>query len=81
MGCGTCVSAGHEIFTGKRLQMLQSVGLRPVAATERGCTDLCHAELYAALQLCCTKLWAGGMRAEALNLIGMVIRITSGRWD
>lgn len=46
-----------------------------------GCTVLYHAELQAALPLCCTTLWAWGVRAEALNLIGMVIRIMSGRWD
>lgn len=46
-----------------------------------GCAVLCHAELQAVLQLCCTKLGAWGVRAEALNLIAMVIRIMSGRRD
>lgn len=90
LGCSTVwtyVSAGRKTFTGRRLQTLHSEGIRPTAATERGCTKLCDA-LSCAMQNCrqhcsfAAPSWGKwGVRAEALNLTAMVIRIMSGRWD
>lgn len=43
MGCGTvwtCASAGHKTCTGWSGRTLRSAGMRPIAATERGCTKL-----------------------------------------